>query len=592
MTEAVLRDCFEAYGEIDHVSIRSHKYSEAGMQGGYGFLTFRTSEQNKAVVDRVRQTIINDILFDCSWSESHTQKVLGAEAAADYRLQESKILGGRPTTRTAASRPVPAHESLNSGSAYGGMPYPSAADYRTRAYPPQASYPRGYDSQLVSEPMYESPYDRRYPTDPRYLDDRVDYGVQGRSYGAMTEREALQYEYARRGMLPPGTSYGGSHYHPHDAAFSKMRPEPSRYEDPYDLYSGRRSGPVPSGGYDPRLEMSAQPRGNNGYMPPAVGYDDYDLKYGRVPAGHTIGRGGHPLPPGPAGNRLPGREYFPEDPALRYRGLNENTRAPASMFPAEHSLSDRTFSGLAQFGKERVDPTFVDRRAAPASGLYGQQAGRYLDEPYFPASSNSVMTRGADYDALYGGRFPGTSSNPSLANEWGDMSLSRAHAPAFPGQSGLLTGEEARARTNPNPSTSGVMPLDEFGLPKGMMPTGGSLLSVFGTVGEGSGSPPKSVEAVSSKGFPDNERSRAGTVTSVGSSSLPLFFMDNNNKAVKSKIGDVSLEEELGSGNDSSDKFMGINDGHDGSGSFEDPISGLVENMTGIGLTASSADML
>eukprot|EP01040_Poterioochromonas_malhamensis_P019477 gene19477-23021_t len=135
------------------------------------------------------------------------------------------------------------------------------------------------------------------------------------------------------------------------------------------------------------------------------------------------------------------------------------------------------------------------------------------------------------------------------------------------------------------------LPLDEFGLPKGMLPAAGSL---FGTVGEGSGSPPKSAETVSSKGFTDTDRSRAGTVTSVGSSGLPLFFMDNKNLSdpVKSKIGEVSLEEELGSGNDSSAKFMGRNGGRDGSGNFEDPISGLVEDMTGFGLTASSTDTL
>lgn len=62
-------------------------------------MTFKSAEVNRAVVNSVRQLVLNDILFDCSWSESHTQKVLGPEGSTDYRMQESKVVGGRHTPR-------------------------------------------------------------------------------------------------------------------------------------------------------------------------------------------------------------------------------------------------------------------------------------------------------------------------------------------------------------------------------------------------------------------------------------------------------------------------------------------------------------
>lgn len=42
-----------------------------GLQGGYGFLSFKTEQENKNAVEVCLQRVINDVIFDCQWSEKN-----------------------------------------------------------------------------------------------------------------------------------------------------------------------------------------------------------------------------------------------------------------------------------------------------------------------------------------------------------------------------------------------------------------------------------------------------------------------------------------------------------------------------------------
>lgn len=93
LTEEDLQEVFSHFGEVEHVSIRSLKFADdvshflstrlintkhlpdllfvQGLQGGYGFLSFKTEQENKNAVEVCLQRVINDVIFDCQWSEKN-----------------------------------------------------------------------------------------------------------------------------------------------------------------------------------------------------------------------------------------------------------------------------------------------------------------------------------------------------------------------------------------------------------------------------------------------------------------------------------------------------------------------------------------
>jgi hypothetical protein len=261
VTEAVLRDSFEPYGEIEHVSIRSHKYSEAGMQGGYGFLTFCTPEQNQIVVDKVRQTIINGVLYDCSWSESNAQKSDIPEGGVDHRYQDSKVTGGRPLQRGTQRPPVALHEATPYNSAYQRMPDPRLnAGLSPRAY--GGSFPSSYDV----------PYDRGWPADPALEGSRImpAYASRGGDkppvYSASSD---AQFRPRPHGMLHAGSRFDEG-----------LRPPGHSRFDDIDPYAASRINQQPA--FDPRIGLSPE-------------YNDYDSRFSRRPTGYVAPGRGPPI---------------------------------------------------------------------------------------------------------------------------------------------------------------------------------------------------------------------------------------------------------------------------------------------------------
>jgi RNA recognition motif-containing protein len=71
LTEENLQEAFAEFGEVEHVSIRSLKFSDDGLQGGYGFLSFKTEAENKRAVELCYQRVINGVIFDCQWSQKN-----------------------------------------------------------------------------------------------------------------------------------------------------------------------------------------------------------------------------------------------------------------------------------------------------------------------------------------------------------------------------------------------------------------------------------------------------------------------------------------------------------------------------------------
>lgn len=79
ITEATIRAAFEKFGEISHVSIRSHLYNSYGIQGGFGFLGFVDSSVNNRVVAEINQTVLGGVQYDCNWSKHMNKNGPGSE---------------------------------------------------------------------------------------------------------------------------------------------------------------------------------------------------------------------------------------------------------------------------------------------------------------------------------------------------------------------------------------------------------------------------------------------------------------------------------------------------------------------------------
>lgn len=176
VTEATIRRAFEIYGELEHVAIRTHKYTDTALQGGYGFVTFRRPDLNRYVIEQVRQIEVGGVLYDCSWSSLHTHKgATGEEIVIDPRY-------GYLATKTPSSNSTPSSVGLPPSSrslgdayglpaAYGAPPASRGAGGRDRPYPGYHEYDDYYGGRR--DPR-EDPhlrgydYDRRLPPRPGY----------------------------------------------------------------------------------------------------------------------------------------------------------------------------------------------------------------------------------------------------------------------------------------------------------------------------------------------------------------------------------------------------------------------------------------
>jgi RNA recognition motif-containing protein len=557
VTEAVLRDSFEQYGDIEHVSIRSHKYLEAGMQGGYGFLTFRTPEQNKQVVDHVRQTVINEVLYDCSWSESNAQKAEIGEAGIDYRYQDSKVVGGRPMQRGAQRPPVALHDTA---------PYPRLPDPRLNVGPP-----RGYGGFVP--PSYDLPYDRRYPADPRMVDPRLDSSGRVSEYGKRSPHGSMSqgffpaadthYRSRPQGMPPAGSRFDESLRPPGQNRFDEM--------DPYVPLKTRQQH-----GFDPRISMSS-------------GYDEYDPRLSRLPAGSVVGRGPNT------------GEYF-RSPS-EYEDYVRLRAAQASQFRPSvdeyGSLANDRSHHFAQ--SNRLDPRLDMRhpgydgeysrgssrgahpnddypyRGLSGTSLHGNASGTGLDmhfgsmgpnfhgdlsHPYDKTYARAQMSQGRPGDELFPSnyRLTGASSFPSQSIP-PSVYLPQGSLPEDANDFGAVNSIRSSGAPLSSASTVGQLPLDEYGLPNGRPlpanPTS-SYAGQFRHLTNSKKVPIDSFEmdhkfdslgAAGVPGFISAEdrvhgawfHNRSGSDTSTASKPpLPLFFTDMSGAG---KANVVSLEE-------------------------------------------------
>eukprot|EP01033_Poteriospumella_lacustris_P007521 gene7521-5407_t len=329
VTEATLRASFDSFGEIDHVAIRTHKFTEMGLQGGYGFLTFHMPEQNRTVVEQVRQVVIDGILR--------------AEPAASARPYGAAP-GANPNAFYDPRRNVP---SGYPQSAYGGSRgYPPVDYERERAMAMgRGGHPADYYPPARPDPYYDprDPYAARYAAgrDPR--DPYAAAAPAGR-YPPRDpyDRRDIGYEQdlydRRRGyppMLPPDNGPGplpGSYhrpgypserepYDPRAPYYAVRRPEDDlRYGAPYppserDYLDPRRAPAGPAGAYSSGMPYdSAADRlrfdGLREASGSAAGYhglelDELGLPVGRpaIGAGNPVAAGLGLKPPGPDAQR-------------------------------------------------------------------------------------------------------------------------------------------------------------------------------------------------------------------------------------------------------------------------------------------------
>jgi hypothetical protein len=80
VTEMDLRNICEPFGEIDHVAIRTHKFTSQGFQSGYGFVTFVNPELHRYCIDQVRtMDTERGIRFTFSWATKLLPGVMGQQ---------------------------------------------------------------------------------------------------------------------------------------------------------------------------------------------------------------------------------------------------------------------------------------------------------------------------------------------------------------------------------------------------------------------------------------------------------------------------------------------------------------------------------
>jgi hypothetical protein len=112
LTEEILQEVFAEFGEVEHVSIRSLKFSDDGLQGGYGFLSFKTEEENKRAVELCCQRVINDVIFDCQWSQKNPRDRNPDRKNRGDRINVQKIAANADQSQSNGNDPMP-HSSVS-----------------------------------------------------------------------------------------------------------------------------------------------------------------------------------------------------------------------------------------------------------------------------------------------------------------------------------------------------------------------------------------------------------------------------------------------------------------------------------------------
>lgn len=374
VTESTLRQSFDSFGEIEHVAIRTHKFTEMGLQGGYGFLTFRLPEQNRSVVEQVRQVVIDGILYDCSWSALHTQKGFdGEDVIVD------------PKHGLIAAR---------SGDPEPGMPLPSLADAGRGIAPVEDPYyasrqsaqsrhkinPTGNVGRDFRELDYD-PRQRMHPSNPRHTNS-LPYG-NSTSSGVYYDKRTLPPGYSQP-YGPPRGGYQGGEFERERTLGLQPRPE----------YFGSR------GLQSPGYSNTAHSR-HDYFQDPHDYYQDHSMKSGQSAYYGGFRPGSSGLPP----NRYAGEMGMRDFPGRRDVGYDQDeydrrSRYSSSMFPTDlpsnfpfhRSTANSGYGpsgGYAGMGRNGAtmpprhfpenDPPYFpydregldDRRSGLASGPYG-----------------------------------------------------------------------------------------------------------------------------------------------------------------------------------------------------------------------------
>jgi hypothetical protein len=210
VTEATIRRAFEAHGELEHVAIRTHKYTDTGLQGGYGFVTFRRPEMNRYIIEQIRQLESNNVFYECSWSSLHTHKgVAGEEVVIDprygYIATKASIPGGAPSSRGM-------NDPYGGGPGYGGARGPMG--------PGHIGHGPEFDEFSSARRELRDDYRNSNGLPPNAGYDRFGYGG----------------EYDRRGLRGPYPPAGGG------GGLPPPLPARAYYDEPYydDYYRGSR----------------------------------------------------------------------------------------------------------------------------------------------------------------------------------------------------------------------------------------------------------------------------------------------------------------------------------------------------------------
>jgi hypothetical protein len=453
VTEATLRQCFDSFGEIEHVAIRTHKFTEMGLQGGYGFLTFRLPDQNRTVVEQVRQVVIDGILYDCSWSALHTQKGWDGE---DVIVDPKHGLIAAKSNSTEPSVPQPATES-STVSVRGPSATPSGHSEKAYYAPRQATHARPHALNAAADLNYRG-------AEHRDLEAR-------RRMDHMTNASYHQYN----PPAPPGSHYDKRHplVTPGDyplSAYGQPRGYPVDYEReriglPRPDYFGNGAPPAVGHPYRSRTELHYDPRDP---------YYDLRGRLGAPPA--------HPYPAGPAAPRYPPpRDYPARDSRYVVDEYEHERRACyGSEYPvepvypyhrSEGGYSQSSFdAGMRRGGQMPAFPPRRNPGEEQSGGPYGYGYERdYLESRRGTAPNFHGMTQDTDLldRAVYSRyqRTPGEHPDVGYASRDFD-------------EYGLPVGRNSLNHPGSR-KTAEFAEVDAFGLPK-VLP-GRNFLSEFGT---------------------------------------------------------------------------------------------------------------
>lgn len=388
-------------------------------------MTFRMPEQNRTVVEQVRQVVIDGILYDCSWSALHTQKGWdGEDLIMDPKHGLISAKSGQPEpSRDAATVAFNAQQRggmqvvpPQDDEAYYGGRQPSAASAYARGNPAgarpdyrEAEY-RDYDSRRRVEPAAGArPYGATPGVNPNaFYDPRrnVPSGYPQSAYGGSRGYPPVDYERERALAMSRG-GYPADYYPP-------ARPDPrDPYYDPRDPYAARYAA-----GRDPRDPYAAA--GPAGRYPPRDPYDRRDIGYEQ----DLYDRRRYPsmLPPDNGAAPLPGSYHRPGYPAER------DPYDPRAPFYASRRPEDDLRYGAPYPPSER---DYLDPRRAPAGPAGAYPSGLPYDVPA---------------DRL---RFDGLREAPGSATGYHGLELDEL---------GLPIGRPAVGAGNPAASALGLKP--------------------------------------------------------------------------------------------------------------------------------------